>query len=83
MKRYLTGNGVGRDCDRASYFYEKAASKGLPQSMTNLGTLYRQGNGVARCLPTAAKWYARAANLGDETARAMLAEVTAAIDDAH
>jgi hypothetical protein len=58
-EKYLYGNGVPQDCERAQKnFVAASAHSATAQSL--LGTMYASGHCVARDLPTAYRWYARA-----------------------
>ncbi len=57
--KYLLGNGVPQDCDRAQKAL-RAASRYSSEADSTLGTMYASGHCVGRDLPTAYHWYARA-----------------------
>jgi len=59
-ERYLYGNGVPQDCDRAQKDILSAAKKASAKSYTLLGAMYATGHCVTRDLPTAYRWFARA-----------------------
>ena len=56
--KYLLGNGVGQDCDRANKDL-RAAARFSAEAQSTLGTMYASGHCVPRDLPTAYSWYAR------------------------
>jgi hypothetical protein len=57
--KYLYGDGVVRDCDRAQKDL-RAAARSNPEAESLLGTMYASGHCVGHDLPTAYRWYARA-----------------------
>jgi TPR repeat protein len=69
---YANGRGVREDDKQAVAWYRKAAEKGEPQGMNNLGLMYEHGQGVAQDNTQAVTWYRKAAALGNEDAIAHL-----------
>ena len=67
-----TGKGVAKDEKRAVAWLQKAAEKGEPMAMNDLGSMYEHGRGVAQDSTKAITWYRRAAALGNEDANATL-----------
>ena len=61
---YEQGDGVGKNPDKAAYWYKKSAEQDSPEAQNNLGHLYEVGEGVPKDYNEAVQWYARAANLG-------------------
>jgi hypothetical protein len=59
-EKYLYGNGVPQDCDRAVRSLTKAAAKSNPKAQTLMGAMYATGHCAARDLPTAYRWFAKA-----------------------
>jgi hypothetical protein len=59
-ERYLYGNGVAQDCDRAQKNLVAAARHTSSKAYTLLGAMYATGHCVTRDLPTAYRWFARA-----------------------
>lgn len=59
-ERYLYGNGVPQNCERAQRDLETAARKLNPKAESLLGTMYASGHCVPRDLPTSYRWFARA-----------------------
>ena len=57
--KYLLGNGVEQDCERANKDL-RAAARFSSDAQSTLGTMYASGHCVSRDLPTAYRWYARA-----------------------
>ena len=47
---YQQGSGVGRDLEKAAYWFQKGAENGSAPAMSNLGTAYLKGQGVERNL---------------------------------
>jgi hypothetical protein len=65
-EKYLYGNGVTPDCDRAQKNLQAAARRANPKAQSILGTMYATGHCVTRDLPTAYRWFAKALH-GDPT----------------
>ena len=59
-ERYLYGNGVPANCDRAQRSLLAAANDSNPKAATVLGTMYATGHCTSRDLPLAYKWFAKA-----------------------
>jgi hypothetical protein len=59
-EKYLYGNGVPENCDRAQKNLQTAAQHSNPKAQTMLGAMYATGHCAARDLPTAYRWFARA-----------------------
>jgi hypothetical protein len=59
-EKYLYGNGVAQDCDRAQKSLLAAAAHSSTTAESLLGTMYASGHCASRDLPTAYHWYARA-----------------------
>lgn len=57
--KYLLGDGVAQDCDRAQKDL-RVAARYSSDAESMLGTMYASGHCVGRDLPTAYRWYARA-----------------------
>ena len=67
---YTAGHGgVNQNYDRAAYWFEQAASRGISNGAYNLGVLHHQGLGVTADLNEAITWYKRAAQLGHPEAQ--------------
>jgi len=64
--RYLHGEGVGPDVDRAVVYLCSAARKGHGPAAFELGWLYLQGRGVSRDEDLAAAWLRESARLGEK-----------------
>src|SRR3989344_2448186 len=63
---YLLGKGgVRQDLEEAVKWFEKAAAKGNPTALYNLGVSYCAGTGVPRDLQKAAEYFQLAADKGD------------------
>lgn len=62
--RYLHGEGVTRDSNRAVIYLCAAAAKRSAEAAFELGWVYLQGRGVERDEPLAVSWFARADKLG-------------------
>jgi hypothetical protein len=58
--KYLYGDGVTQDCERAQKDLHAAAARSNPDAESLLGTMYASGHCVGRDLPSAYRWYARA-----------------------
>jgi localization factor PodJL len=63
--RYLNGENVQQDYEKAAYWYGKAAVMGSAPAQYRLATLYERGRGVAKDTKAALGWYERAASLGN------------------
>ncbi len=59
-EKYLYGNGVPANCDRAQRSLVEAANQANTKADTVLGTMYATGHCTARDLPLAYRWFARA-----------------------
>jgi outer membrane biosynthesis protein TonB len=59
-EKYLYGNGVPQNCDRAQMRLQTAASLSNPKAYSMLGAMYATGHCVTRDLPTAYRWFAKA-----------------------
>ena len=58
------GRIVGRDFDRAAFWYRKSADQGNARGQLNLGRMYRGGMGLERDERRAVHWYRAAAGQG-------------------
>jgi TPR repeat protein len=63
--KYIKGDGVPMDLQKASIWYEKSAAQGNPIAQNNLGNLYIRGEGVPKDLEKAAMWLEKSANQGN------------------
>ncbi|NMD08131.1 MAG: hypothetical protein GYA66_09150, partial [Phyllobacteriaceae bacterium] len=63
--RYLNGEKVDQDYEKAAYWYGKAAVAGSAPAQYRVATMYERGRGVAKDLSAALGWYERAASLGN------------------
>ena len=63
--RYLNGEKVQQDFEKAAYWYGKAAAQGSAPAQYRLATMYERGRGVAKDLKAALGWYERSAGLGN------------------
>jgi localization factor PodJL len=63
--RYLNGEKVQQDFEKAAYWYGKAAAQGLAPAQYRVATMYERGRGVAKDVKAALGWYERAASLGN------------------
>lgn len=59
--RYLDGQGIAQDFDKAFAWYQQAASRGLAPAQYRLATLYELGKGTPADPQQALAWYERAA----------------------
>ncbi len=62
--RYLLGQGVPKDYDKARSLFEKSAAQGNPYAENQLGYMYAAGKGVTQNFETAFQWYQKSANHG-------------------
>ena len=67
---YFNGDGVPKDINKASYWYEKSATSGSKHpavvgAMSTLAGLYRGQGGHSRDMARSAYWYEQAGNAGD------------------
>ncbi len=63
--RYLNGEKVEQNFEKAAFWYGKAAAQGSAPAQYRLATMYERGRGVAKDLKAALGWYERAASLGN------------------
>ena len=63
--RYLNGEKVQQDYEKAAYWYGKAAAQGSAPAQYRLATMYERGRGVAKDLKAALGWYERSASAGN------------------
>jgi len=68
-EKYLYGNGVAQDCNRAESSLRAAAQRGSAKAQAVLGTMYATGHCATRDLPTAYRWFARALHKDPNNAR--------------
>lgn len=68
-ERYLYGNGVPQNCQRAQNSLQTAAMHENSKAQTVLGTMYATGHCVGRDLPTAYRWFARALHQEPQNSR--------------
>jgi TPR repeat protein len=59
-EKYLYGNGVPQDCNRARKSLLSASGQGDAKAQSVLGTMYATGHCAPRDLPLAYKWFAKA-----------------------
>ena len=59
-ERYLYGQGVPQDCERAQRNLQIGARQSNAKAQTLLGAMYATGHCVNRDLPTAYRWFAKA-----------------------
>jgi len=59
-QKYLYGQGVPKDCDRALSYLRQAADSESNKAKSQLGVLYATGNCVPVDRPTAYRWFAQA-----------------------
>ena len=67
--KYLTGEGVKPDSERARSLLLRGAELGDVQAISLLGSVYFNGDGVPRDQKKAARWYMKAASAGYTTAQ--------------
>ena len=59
--RYLSGDGVEQNDEKAARWFETAASAGSPEAQTQLGLMYFSGSGVQVSQAEAVTWIGLAA----------------------
>ena len=59
-EKYLYGDGVPADCDRAQQNLLAAAEHSSAKAESTLGTMYATGHCTIRDLPLAYRWFGRA-----------------------
>ncbi|MFA0014165.1 tetratricopeptide repeat protein [Vibrio lentus] len=59
--RYLSGDGVEQNDEKAADWFETAASSGSPEAQTQLGLMYFSGSGVQVSQADAVTWIGLAA----------------------
>jgi len=62
--KYLSGEGVPKDIQKALHWYQKGAEGGDPDAQYNLGAMYASGEGVEANQMIASKWFQKAADQG-------------------
>ena len=73
--RYLHGEGVSRDTDRAVVYLCAAAVRRDARAAFELGWLYLEGRGVPRREALALAWFERAAELGEAAPAKLMASL--------
>ena len=68
-EKYLYGNGVPANCDRAQKNLRAAAGHGSSRALSMLGTMYATGHCADRDLPNAYRSFARALHLDPNNSR--------------
>jgi hypothetical protein len=68
-EKYLYGNGVPANCDRAQKNLRSAASHGNSRALSMLGTMYATGHCADRDLPNAYRSFAKALHLDPSNSR--------------
>lgn len=68
-EKYLYGNGVPANCDRAQKNLRSAAAHGSSRALSMLGTMYATGHCADRDLPNAYRSFARALHLDPNNSR--------------
>lgn len=72
---FFPNMGVSQDCNKAKYWFERAAEKGNAKSLDGLGGLYFTGCGVNRDFKKAEKYYLLASEKGSRNAKANLGDL--------
>lgn len=70
--RYLEGNGVKQDSEKAFSWYQKAAEQDLPPALFNMGECYFYGIGVEKDQEKAISYYTQAAEHNSRQAEYIL-----------
>jgi len=65
---YASGEGVGRDFEKAVRYYEKASAAGHAEAQFHLGLMYHAGLGVQPDISKAIQLYTKAADKGEQGA---------------
>lgn len=73
-RRYLLGNGVSQDYDKAFGLFRRAADSGNAMGQNGLGVCFFEGRGVKKDVAEALKWFRLAAGQGFAKACLNLAE---------
>jgi TPR repeat protein len=68
-EKYLYGNGVPANCDRAQKNLRAAAGHGSSRALSMLGTMYATGHCADRDLPNAYRSFAKALHLDPNNSR--------------
>jgi hypothetical protein len=68
-EKYLYGNGVPANCDRAQRNLRTAANHGNPRALSMIGTMYATGHCLDRDLPNAYRSFAKALHLDPNNSR--------------
>lgn len=69
---FYRGDGVKADCQKAVYWFTKAAEQGEALAQYNLGVCYEHGHGVTKNMDTAIQLYKKAASGGSDEAKQAL-----------
>lgn len=72
---FFSNMGVTQDCNKAKYWFEKAAKKGNAKSLDGLGGLYFTGCGVDKDFKKAEGYYLLAEEKGSRNAKANLGDL--------
>lgn len=78
--RFMDGERVPRDFNKAAYWYGKAAEAGLAPAQYRMATLFERGKGVEQNMKSALDWYERAATGGNVRAMHNAAVIAAGTD---
>lgn len=62
--KFMRGDGVAQDFEKAAYWYQKAAKQDVKKAQHILGTLLEEGKGVEQNLRQAFYWYQQSAKNG-------------------
>ncbi len=68
-EKYLLGQGVKQDNDKAFYYFSQAAANGDPAAQNELGYMYAAGKGTPRNYGKAFVYYHQAASKGLSSAQ--------------
>ena len=73
---YFFGEEISTDYKKAKYWYLKSAELGTPESMVNLGVMYRNGTGVMQDNVLAHMWFNLASAEGNTNAKKFMKTIS-------
>ncbi|MCF8131332.1 MAG: trypsin-like peptidase domain-containing protein [Deltaproteobacteria bacterium] len=73
-EKYLLGEGVEQDCDKAMFYLRKAADQGNMNAQSRIGYMYHFGACATKDYKKAVLWFMKAAEQGEFLAQGILGE---------
>ena len=74
--RYMSGENLYKDANRAAYWYEQAAKQNHAEAQYQLGEMYKTGTGVTASVAKAKFWLNKAASAGVSKAEISLRDLS-------